>query len=127
MTERNKPMFGSPGRVYVYLIYGMHWMLNVVTEDIGYPAAVLIRGVEAVDESGNIAKKLDGPGRLTRDFEVTGELNNRDLTLGENLWLEENKGLRKKKIIKKPRIGVDYAGHCRRWKWNFSLTEYSLR
>ncbi|MFO7807569.1 MAG: DNA-3-methyladenine glycosylase [Candidatus Moraniibacteriota bacterium] len=120
-TKRNKVMFGEPGRVYVYLIYGMYWMLNVVTEKEGYPAAVLIRGVEMVDKSGNKTKKLDGPGKLTRDFGIAKDLNEWDLTLGEKLWIEENKSLRKKKIIKKPRVGVDYAGRCRKWKWNFSL------
>jgi len=66
-TKRNKVMFGPPGMFYVYFVYGMHWMLNVVTGPVGYPAAVLIRGIEGIQ----------GPGRLTKALRINGNLNGR--------------------------------------------------
>ena len=64
-TQRTEVMFGPAGRFYVYLVYGMHWMLNVVTGEVGHPAAVLIRGAGAIE----------GPGRLTKALAITGDLN----------------------------------------------------
>jgi DNA-3-methyladenine glycosylase len=63
-TERNKPMFAEAGRWYVYLTYGMHWMLNIVCGKKGYPAAVLIRGVQGISGPARITKKL----RINRQF-----------------------------------------------------------
>lgn len=123
-TERNAVMFGPAGRVYVYLIYGMYWMLNIVTEKEGYPAAVLIRGVEPVIKSKvhKVSKvALDGPGKVTRFLQIDKALNGHDVTLGEKLWIERPKQLPRRKIIASPRIGIDYAKHARHWKWNFKL------
>ena len=86
-TARNEAMFGPPGTTYVYLIYGIHWCLNVVTGPVGYPAAVLIRGLEATDghgvmevRRGGVGKALcSGPGRLCQALGVTGALNKHDL------------------------------------------------
>ncbi len=78
-TERNKTMFGPPGHAYVYRSYGIHWCLNVVTEEVGFPAAVLIRaldpivGVEEMRERrGGTAPLCAGPGRLTQALGVSG-------------------------------------------------------
>jgi DNA-3-methyladenine glycosylase len=120
-TKRNEVMFESPGRVYVYLVYGMHWMLNVVTEEEGYPAAVLIRGLTLMDKEGKFFKQLDGPGKLTREIKIEKSLNGQDVTVGDKLWIEEKSFFKNKKIIRNPRVGVDYARHCRHWKWNFKL------
>jgi DNA-3-methyladenine glycosylase len=57
-TKRNEPMFGPPGIFYVYFVYGMHWMLNVVTGPVGYPAAVLIGGVKVIIGPGRLRKAL---------------------------------------------------------------------
>ncbi|MGC6455681.1 MAG: DNA-3-methyladenine glycosylase [Coraliomargaritaceae bacterium] len=100
-TPRNVVMFGPPGHSYLYLCYGMHWLLNIVTREKGYPAAVLIRGVEGVD----------GPGRTTRYFQLNGADNDRLLSRMNGLWLEDD-GFRPecKDVLATPRIGVNYAG-----------------
>ncbi len=100
-TARNLPMFGPAGRWYVYLVYGNHFMLNIVTGDKDYPAAVLLRGVEGVN----------GPGRLTKQFRVAKSFNNKPANKKIGLWLEDRGVKIKRKEIKTgPRIGVAYAG-----------------
>jgi DNA-3-methyladenine glycosylase len=114
-TPRTEIMFGHPGHAYVYMIYGMYFMLNVVTEEKDFPAAVLIRGIRLE----NI--KLDGPGKLTKYLNITKNLNGWDLTRSQKLWIESAKKGDKFKIIKSPRVGIDYARHCRSWEWNFKI------
>jgi DNA-3-methyladenine glycosylase len=130
-TPRTELMFGKPGYAYVYLIYGMYSMLNVVTEGVDYPAAVLIRGIEvSVEASIEASKKnnifLDGPGKLTKFLHIDKTLNGHDLALGEKLWIECPAKKKKFKITKSARVGVDYARHCKEWKWNFKVTNYEI-
>jgi DNA-3-methyladenine glycosylase len=79
ITERNKPMFGPAGHWYVYLVYGMHWMLNVVTGKEKYPAAVLIRGIKGVS----------GPARLTKYFKIGKSFNSLSVSEESGLWIED--------------------------------------
>ena len=106
-TKRTEVMFGPPGRAYVYLIYGMYDMLNVVTGRDGDAQAVLIRAVEPLD---NVSGKTDGPGKLTRTLGITRSLNQHDLSK-EPLWLEP--GTPPQEVVTTPRIGIDYA---KEWK-----------
>lgn len=100
-TARNDVMFGSAGYIYMYLIYGMYWMLNIVTGPQKYPAAVLIRGV------GDLA----GPGRLTRVLQLDRSFHKKIARPESGLWFEERGVvLKQKEIVKVPRIGVAYAG-----------------
>lgn len=101
-TERNKIMFSEAGTIYVYFTYGMHWMLNIVTEEEGFPSAVLIRGLESVS----------GPARLTKALGIDKSLNGLKLGKKSGLWIEENLKIEnsKLKILRTPRIGVSYAG-----------------
>lgn len=107
VTPRTEVMFGPPGVAYVFFIYGMHHLLNVVTEEPGHGAAVLFRGIEPLEGFGPDAK-TDGPGKLTRTLGIDKELNRWDLTLGSKLWLA--RGAPVEAIAVGPRVGVDYAG-----------------
>ncbi|WHZ23313.1 MAG: DNA-3-methyladenine glycosylase II [Nitrospira sp.] len=115
-TARTEVLFGPPGHAYVYLCYGMYEMLNVVTEAEGFPAAILLRAVEC---DGTL---IDGPGRLTRAFDVDRRLNRLDLTAGEALWFEDRGEVVLRGSVKThPRIGVDYAGEWAKKPWRFRL------
>ena len=115
-TTRTEVLFGPPGMSYVYLIYGMYHMLNVVTERMEFPAAVLIRAIEVDGEL------IDGPGKLCRALEIDRSLNRLDLTRGRSLWFED-RGARvsSEQVGTFPRIGVDYAGIWAKKPWRFRL------
>ncbi len=84
LTKRTEVMFGPPGYSYVYLIYGMYYCLNFVTEAEGFPAAVLIRGI-CLD---NISRRnLDGPGKLCKFLGITKEHNKIDITTHEHFYV----------------------------------------
>lgn len=107
-TQRTEIMFGPGGKVYVYLVYGMHWMLNFVTGEQDIPQAVLLRGVESVS----------GPGRLSREFGITGEFYGEDLVDSKRIWLEDFED--PDEVIATSRIGIDYAGEywaSRPWRY----------
>jgi len=109
-TPRTEVMFGDGGYVYMYLIYGMYWMMNVVTAGEGVPQAVLIRGL----------REANGPGRLTKLIGVDKSYYGEDLVNSSRLWIEESG--RVPDFITEPRIGIDYAGEP--WKdlpWRFIM------
>jgi DNA-3-methyladenine glycosylase len=111
-TQRNKVMFEQGGLVYVYLIYGIYWMLNVITGEEKQPQGVLIRGVFFK------GKRYDGPGKVTRLLGIDKKLYGEDLVRSRRLWIEEGE-TKKKEIIKTERIGVEYAGVWAKKKWRF--------
>jgi DNA-3-methyladenine glycosylase len=118
-TPRSRIMFGPPGHLYVYLIYGMHHCMNLVTEREGVAGAVLVRAAEAIGEgeaedAKARAGRLRGPGKLCRALGITLVHKGLDLTSPQSLLYvaaaaagEEG---RPPKIARSPRIGVDYAG-----------------
>lgn len=99
-TKRTETMFREAGTMYVYLIYGMYPMLNIVTGEKEYPAAVLIRG----------AGPYDGPGKLTKALNITLEYNGEKLGRTIGIWIERPKKKQVVKVQATPRIGVGYAG-----------------
>lgn len=101
LTPRTSVMYGPPGFFYVYLCYGIHWLLNVVTGPEDYPAAVLIRG----------AGMFSGPARLTKALGIDGGHNRTAATARGDLWIEDWGLLPPAgEISRTPRIGVAYAG-----------------
>jgi len=109
-TLRTEVMYGEGGHLYMYLIYGMYWMLNVVTGTEGVPQAILLRGL----------REASGPGRLTRLIKVNKNFYGEDLVSSERIWVEES-GMRSI-YTTSPRVGIDYAGEP--WKdmpWRFLL------
>ena len=123
-TKRTEIMFGPAGFTYVYLIYGMYHCLNIVTEQEDYPAAILIRGLEILENKNPqaIPTRIDGPGRVCRFLFIDRTHNGLDATLGTNLWIEDH-GLTisRKQTQALPRIGVDYAGEWASKLWRFCL------
>ena len=113
-TKRNEPMFGNAGVWYVYVVYGMHEMLNMVTGKEGYPAAVLIRG----------ASNISGPGKLTKYLHITRVQNGTQAIPKNGLWIEDRGVVVSEKDIKKtPRIGVSYAGEWSKKKYRFIMVK----
>ncbi|MDO4750272.1 MAG: DNA-3-methyladenine glycosylase [Eubacteriales bacterium] len=108
-TPRTEVMYGPPGTLYVYLCYGIHWMLNIVTSDAEVPQAILLRGCDTAE----------GPGRLTKKMHIDGTLN-RGSIFGDELWVEDD-GFRGE-IVRDRRIGIGYASKADQDRlWRFSL------
>lgn len=126
-TARVEPLYGDGGTVYVYFIYGIHWMLNFATAGKDFPEGVLIRGVLA-DPLGE-AKYLAGPGRVTQYLKIDKALDGKDVTTSRQIWIED-RGIPvpARRIQRGPRIGVDYAGDY--WAarpWRFWLDSETAR
>ena len=123
-TKRTEIMFGPAGFTYVYLIYGMYQLLNIVTEQEEYPAAILIRGLELLkrDDTQIPPNRIDGPGRVGRFLELNPTHNGLDATIGTSIWIEDHDiAISNKQIQVLPRIGIDYAGEWAKKLWRFCL------
>lgn len=113
LTPRTTPMFGPAGHAYVYFTYGNHWMLNVVTEREGFPAAVLIRAIQPIEGVEFMQKRRHGrdtfgPGKLTQAMGITKSENTVDLTdPSSNLWIETGVKIPKSCVTIGPRVGLN--------------------
>ncbi len=115
-TPRTEVMYGPPGRAYVYFNYGMHWLLNAVTEREGFPAAVLIRALWPAEGVALIAARrrgrprrqwTDGPAKLTQALAIDGSFNRCDLTVTDDgLWIEPGLPVPAENVTKGPRVGL---------------------
>ncbi len=117
LTERTKVMFGPPGFSYVYLIYGLHHCMNVVTEPAGHGTAVLLRALEPVR---GLTVRTQGPGLLCRAMEIDRRLNGHDLLSGD-FFITDPGAPAALEIVQRPRIGVDYARHWAKRPLRFYL------
>ena len=134
-TNRNSIMFGPPGYAYVYFTYGMHYMLNLVTEAEGKPCAVLIRAILPVDGLAEMEARrkrkgpelTTGPAKLCQAMGIDKSLNGWNLTAGDQLWVEDYRNIPAKMITATPRIGIDYAKEQhRKALWRFVVNDPGL-
>jgi DNA-3-methyladenine glycosylase len=129
-TRRNAVMYDDGGVAYVYLCYGIHEMVNVVTNKKGIADAVLIRALEPLTGidimmermQANHSKRItSGPGKLTRALGIDRSLNGKLLT-GNEIWIEDHiMKIKPSQIVKSPRIGIDYAGDDALLPWRFTI------
>lgn len=127
-TARTEVMYGEAGHAYVYFTYGMHWMLNVVTEAKDFPAAVLIRallpeeGIATMRRLRGREPLADGPGKLCQALAIERALNGEDLATSEQLFIERRPSIRAERVQRTPRIGIHNADQLARERlWRFAL------
>ena len=110
LTDRTKVMFGPPGHAYVFMIYGMYYCMNVVTEREGHASAVLLRAIEPVK---NVDGRTQGPGLLCKAMHIDKRLNGHDL-VSDDFYIAALPKDEPLTIVNRPRVGVDYAKHWRK-------------
>jgi len=118
-TPRNQAEYLIGGHIYIYLVYGMYWQLNISTEEEGKPTCVLIRALEPME---GIASSTNGPGKLCRALGLDKSFYGEDLCQSKRIWLENGPKIPQSQIVKTPRIGIDYAGpYWSKIKWRFYI------
>ncbi|MBS6535256.1 DNA-3-methyladenine glycosylase [Peptoniphilus harei] len=139
ITDRNKTLYLPGGHIYVYLIYGMYDLLNIVTRDEEHPEAVLIRGVEPLENLDGISKNRfgkayedlstyqrknlsNGPGKLSMALEINRSLNGKILSKNY-LYIGEGEEVPEKDLVITKRIGIDYAGEDANFPLRFCLRD----
>lgn len=133
-TPRTQVMYGQPGHAYVYFTYGMHWMLNFVTEAEGYPAAVLIRAILPVDGMSLIERRrnkvpsaqwTDGPAKLCQALRIDGQQHGMDLCEpGSEILVEAGVDVPDSQVVISPRVGLNtVAEPWQSMPWRFRLVD----
>ena len=137
-TPRTEIMYGPAGRAYVYLIYGMYWLLNIVTEGVGRPGAVLVRAIEPIEGLETIARRregqprkkwTDGPGKLSKALNILGDLNGSNICSADGpLFVAHGKDISLEIIQSGPRVGLDTVPEPWRSKaWRFMLNHQGFQ
>ncbi len=119
-TKRNQAEFLEGGHIYIYLVYGRYWQLNITTFKKGKPECVLIRAIEPIKADFHLT---NGPGKLCQWLQLNKSFYGEDLTTSKRIWLEDwGEKIKSSEIKATPRIGIDYAGpYWSRKKWRFLL------
>ena len=118
ITPRTRVLFGPPGYAYVYLVYGLHWCMNIVTERQGHGSAVLLRAVEPVQ---NVDERTSGPGLLCRAMQIDRRLNGHDL-VSKDFYAAARPTGESLEVVERPRVGVAYSG-----PWAGELLRFYLK
>ncbi len=138
-TPRTRVMYGPPGHAYVYFTYGMHWLLNAVSDGEGTPSAVLIRSIYPVDGTESMAKNraykalkpgwTDGPAKLTQALGIDGSFNNVDLCDSAfGLWIEDGEPISDSDVLRTPRVGLNNVSEpWRSVPWRFLVNKGAVR
>lgn len=108
-TSRTEIMYHSGALIYVYLIYGMYWMMNFVAGENGNPQAALLRGVEGIN----------GPGKVTRQLQIDKSFYGEDMSISPRIWIENDNF--NARYTENPRIGINYAGEWKDKPWRYTL------
>ncbi len=128
ITSRNLAEYMIGGHIYIYLVYGIYWQLNISTGRSGVPECVLIRAVEPIlpkFQISNLKFKINltnGPGKLCQYLKIDGQHYGLDLVTSREIWLEDGQSVSPRQIVADRRIGIDYAGPI--WsnkKWRFYI------
>lgn len=121
LTKRNQAEYLIGGYIYIYLIYGMYWQMNITTSKKGEPECVLIRALDS-----NLKNLASGPGKLCQYLKLDKSFYGEDLVSSKRIWLEDRKvKIKSSQIIATKRIGIDYAGpYWSQRKWRFCLEKY---
>lgn len=136
-TPRTDVLFGEPGRLYVYLNYGIFWLTNIVAHEKNNVGGILLRSAEIIEGKETVIKRLEkskfvkanqslasGPGKLSIAFGLNKDFHNLKITKSDKILLEENKKkIPKSDIVETKRIGVEYAKHCKDYHWRFYIKD----
>ncbi|MGC9046916.1 MAG: DNA-3-methyladenine glycosylase [Minisyncoccia bacterium] len=118
-TKRNYIEYEQGGRIYIYLVYGLYYQLNLTTNTKGKPECVLIRALEPIK---NITAETNGPGKLCKALHLNKSFYGEDVTKSKRIWLEDNKDIKSSLIGHSPRIGINYAGpYWSKRYWRFFI------
>jgi len=132
ITRRNRAEYLIGGHIYIYLVYGMYWQLNISTSDEGEPECILLRALEPIDTdkksskfnvlSSKVAVMPNGPGKLCQYLKVDKSFYGEDVTKSKRIWLlDNNRKFKKSEIAVVPRIGIDYAAEWAKKPWRFYI------
>lgn len=130
-SERTKIQYGEGGYAYIFLIYGMHICMNIVTNQVSEPEVLLIRALEPIEGIELMKKRrntdkvkllCNGPGKLSQAMGITKENYGEDLC-GDILYLEDGISVQKKQIVRSKRINIDYAEEAKDFLWRFTIKD----
>jgi DNA-3-methyladenine glycosylase len=117
VTKRNLAEYLKGGHIYIYLVYGNYYQLNITTYKEGYPECVLIRSLEPINSKEN----PKGPGKLCQYLKLDSSFWGEDVCQSKRIWLMNGEKIKKNDIIKAKRIGIDYAGEDANLLWRFYI------